>query len=67
MDFFKQREKYHLETANWYFNHLSDLEEKANSHIHKAETAYSNYSHYLELICRAYSDYISHKEEMGVK
>ncbi len=50
LEFFKQREEWHQETASWYFNHMREMEAKAGKHLDLAEVAHANYSHYLELI-----------------
>jgi len=48
--FFKDREKYHQESARWYFKYSQEMEIKAERHIFKAKQAHENYSHYLDLL-----------------
>ena len=49
LEFFKQRETYHQESAQWYFNFAREMQIKAYQHQNLAEQAYANSVHYLEL------------------
>ena len=48
--FFLDREKYHNESATWYFNHAREMEVKAGRHLDQAERAYQQARDYLYLI-----------------
>ena len=50
LNFFKKLEQQHQKTAQWYFNYSREMEAKACRELDKAELAYQNYVHYLELI-----------------
>ncbi len=50
MEWFKDRERWHQETASWYFNQMRLMEVKAGKHLDLADAAHDDYSHYLSLI-----------------
>ena len=50
LEWFKERELWHQETASWYFNQMRLMEAKAGKHLDLADVAHDNYSHYLDLI-----------------
>jgi len=53
LEFFKEREAYHQESASWYFSYSREMERKAEQQISLAELAHANYSHYLDLLSMA--------------
>lgn len=50
LQWFKERELFHQETATWYFNQMRLMELKAEKQLDLADVAHDNYSHYLDLI-----------------
>jgi len=50
IEFFKEREKYHQESAAWYFDHARAMEANAGEHLDLADVSRANYLHYLDLL-----------------
>ena len=54
MEFFRERERWHQKTADWYFKYSRQMEAKAGEHLDLAERAKQNGDAYLDLIGIAY-------------
>ena len=64
LNFFKERERLHQETARWYFNYSREMEQKAGEHIDLAGKAHTNYKHYLDLLSMATLKRLEKSEEV---
>ena len=64
LNFFKERERWHQETARWYFNCSREMEQKAGEHIDLAGKAHTNYEHYLDLLSMATLKRLEKSEEV---
>ncbi len=67
LEFFKQREAYHHNAADWYLRESHLMEAKAGHQLDLADKAHANYLHYLELIGMAICNGFSfHGNKSGV-